>query len=82
MITLISESIGVKIDNRDFIDFVELESEFQSLIYRSGKKRNLLILQWILFDRMSFYVIRKLRNDCSKSALRIKRLIDRLLKKT
>ena len=82
LILLVAEIIGVKLNNRDFSDFVKLESEFQSLVHGSGKKRNAIILTWILFDRPSYIIFRKLRGKGGKVNLRIKRLIANLNGKT
>ncbi|HHI93669.1 MAG TPA: class I SAM-dependent methyltransferase [Gammaproteobacteria bacterium] len=81
LIFIIAECIGVKLNNSDFADFIKLESEFQSLVYASEKKRSALMLQWVLFDRPSFYYFRALRNFGGKLNLHIKRLIARLYRK-
>ncbi|MFV1975716.1 MAG: class I SAM-dependent methyltransferase [Candidatus Scalindua sp.] len=78
LILLVVENIGVKIDKRDFIDFVELEAEFQSLVCGSEMKRNKIILQWILFDRPSLYFARKVRWMGGRVNRHIKRLITHL----
>jgi len=77
LIFLVTESIGVKLNNRDFADFINVESEFQSLVNDSAKNRNAIMLKWILFDKPSFYYFRKIRKRVDKINLHIKRLIAR-----
>lgn len=78
LIFLIADSMGVKLGNRDFTDFIKLESEFQSLVYGSGLKYNTVILKWFLFDRFSFHLSRKLKGVGNKVILHVKKLISRL----
>ena len=78
LIHVVADSIGVKLSNRDFTDFIRIESEFQALVNSTEKRRNAVVLRWILFDRPSYIILRKLRGGGGKVVLRIQRLIARL----
>ncbi|MGI9234478.1 MAG: class I SAM-dependent methyltransferase [Woeseiaceae bacterium] len=78
LISRIAESIGVNLSKNDFSRFVELESEFQSLVSNSNQQRNSRMCRWILADKPSLFAVRSLRAVWVKFALRLKRAIARL----
>jgi SAM-dependent methyltransferase len=61
MIMVISESIGVKLDNNDISEFIEFESYFQSLVYGSEKNLIMSSLQRALFATPLFYFFRDIK---------------------
>lgn len=75
MIALISKSIGVKIDNKDFSDFVEFESGFQSLVHGSKKENNAIALKRLLFYGSLFRFLTNLKKAGGKVTRYVKRLI-------
>lgn len=77
LISSIAESIGVRLGKEDFSDFIKLESEFQSLVHGSEKRRNSRALHWILIDRPSLNAFRMLRTIAIRVALKTKRTIAR-----
>lgn len=78
LICRIAESIGVHLSKADFSSFVELESEFQSLVHNSNQQRNSTMCRWILADRPSLFTVRALHTEWVKFTLRLKRVIARL----
>lgn len=72
-IVLVADSIGVELSNGDFADFVRLESEFQSMVYGSARRRKASSLRWSLLDRPSLLRFRKLRNWAGEVRFRIRR---------
>ena len=60
MIKLIAQSIGVTLTKDDFSDFIQLESEIQSLVYSAQTNLTIIRLQWVLFDSISYYFFYRL----------------------
>lgn len=81
LIVNIADSIGINLNNEDFLDFIELESDFQSLVSGLEKKYLMRKFQWLLLDRSSFYLYKKIRVFNGKVISRIKRLIDKVYSK-
>lgn len=79
LISIIAETLEIGLTNKDFIDFVKIESEFQSLVKDTGKKRNAIILRWLLFDSSSYYFLSKLKNSLNRFNLRLLSFIGKLL---
>jgi len=82
LIQLIADNLGIKVNNEDFAEFVELESELWSSVNGSEKRRNALALQWMLLDRSSYKLVRKLGRVLRKVGSRGKRLVARRFKTT
>lgn len=68
LITEIAMGLGVSPGATDFADFVELESEFQSVAFGVDKVRYRAALGWFLTDRTSLKAFR----TCRKFALRVR----------
>ena len=49
----IARTLGVELTNRDFADFIELETELQSLAFGLSKRRLATVLRWSLRSRNS-----------------------------
>jgi hypothetical protein len=78
LIHRIAESIGANLSKDDFSSFINLESEFQSLVLDSDKRRNSRVLRWLLADRPSLLAVRRLRTIWVKFSLKIMRAVARL----
>jgi SAM-dependent methyltransferase len=61
LIRSIARTLGVELTNRDFREFVALESEFQSLAYGLDRRRLGIVLRWFLLDRTTFRTFEALR---------------------
>lgn len=64
----IAEAIGVELSERDFADFVALESELQSLVFGYDRGLVVLFIRWFLLDRGTLGAFRAARRYTSKLA--------------
>ena len=61
LIEKIAGVLGIDLKPADFEAFVELEREFDSLMFDSHRTKNTAFLRWYLFDRPSLRVFRRLK---------------------
>ncbi|MBL0354504.1 MAG: class I SAM-dependent methyltransferase [Candidatus Dechloromonas phosphoritropha] len=54
LISAIGQAVGVKLDADDFKLFVEIESDFQSLVRGIAKRKIEINIRWYLSDRVTF----------------------------
>lgn len=76
LIVQIANTFGVTISDEDFSDFVIIESEFQSLIAGTDRKREKLVVRWLLLDKPSFYLADRTKKMISVFNRRIRYLVD------
>jgi SAM-dependent methyltransferase len=56
-IRAIATTLGIALTDRDFVEFIELESEFQSLAYGLERRRVAAVLRWFLANRTSLRMV-------------------------
>jgi SAM-dependent methyltransferase len=61
VITTIAEGLGVELDKKDFLEFVALEAELQSLVFGFDRRQLQVLITWFLFDRITLKLFRVVR---------------------
>jgi len=74
-ITLIAKSIGITLNKGNFSDFIQLESEIQSVVYSAQTNLTIIRLQWVLFDSNSYYFCYKLLRNGKIFIFNIKKFL-------
>lgn len=72
MIVLIAECLGVKVNNNDISDFIDIESKFQSLVHGTDKKQLVVSLRRELFSGTFVYYASSIKKQCVKCYISIK----------
>lgn len=57
----IARALGVELEQRDFVEFVALETEFQSLVFGFDRRQLRILIRWFLFDRNTLKLFRHVR---------------------
>lgn len=77
MIRQIAKAIGVELNAADFREFVELESELQSLAFGIQRKRHQVFLRWFLIDRPSLGLFRAAKRRAGRALSTLRARISR-----
>jgi hypothetical protein len=62
LIRKIAGVLGIDLEPADFDAFIDLECEFDSLIFDTDRTKQTAFLRWYLFDRPSLRVFRKIKS--------------------
>jgi SAM-dependent methyltransferase len=62
LIQKIAGVLGIDLKPADFDAFVDLECEFDTLMFDSDRNKQIALLRWYLFDRPSLRVFRKIKS--------------------
>lgn len=79
LIISVARSIGVSLSDKDFIEFVSLESEFQSIVSGTERQKIEFTLKWLLVDKPSYYLISNGKMTALSFLARLKGFIGRFL---
>ena len=78
----IAGSLGVTLRERDFAEFVRLESQFQSLAFGVDTRLQVVLLRWFLMERTSLDLLRRGRLRVRSSVQRAREIMSRLARAT
>jgi SAM-dependent methyltransferase len=81
LIRSIARTLGIELANRDFTEFVALESEFQALAYGLDRRRLEIVLRWFLLDPATLRTFAALRRRVARLARRAGALPARLARR-
>jgi len=59
LVEQIALTMGIRLDQDDFNEFVELESTLQSIVLGERKERRRFMLRWVLWNRASYRLVQK-----------------------
>ena len=81
LICAIAETIGSKIDNKDFNEFYQLHAEIRNIVYGSNKTIIIYSMKLRLWDRLLFTFFRTLIVKINTTSKMLLKIANRLLKK-
>jgi hypothetical protein len=81
LICTIAETIGIKIDNKDFNEFYQLHAEIMNIAYGSNKTIKIFAMKLKLWNRPLFSFFHTLTVKINAATQILTKITDRLLRK-